>query len=145
MLCSAHRRARRGLHARRGKLIKSTAVENIVKSELNRLFSDISKPIAQAMTDKIAEPVFKRWRSGSIETINDIAVEIQRTTGEYFQSAEMKAALEPYVLEWLKQLRPQLEALTDPICDRYDLPRTALRFNGSLISHPAKSTFRPVR
>lgn len=120
------------------KLIKSTAVENIVKSELNRLFSDISKPIAQAMTDNIAEPVFKRWRSGSIETINDIAVEIQRTTGEYFQSAEMKAALEPYVLEWLKQLRPQLEALTDPICDRYDLPRTALRFNGSLMFTPGE-------
>ena len=118
------------------KLIKSPAVENIVKSELNRLFSEISKPIAQAMTDKIAEPIFKRWRAGSIETINDIADEIQSATATYFHSSEMKSEIEPYVIEWLKQLRPQLEALTDPICDRYDLPRTALRFSGSLMFTP---------
>lgn len=118
------------------KLIKSPAVEDIVKGELNRLFSDISKPIAGVLTTQIAEPVFKRWRAGSIKTINDIAVEIQSAASAYFQGREMKALLEPYVIEWLRQLRPQLESLTDPICDRYDLPRTALRFSGAVMVAP---------
>lgn len=114
------------------KLIKSPAVENIIKGELNRLFSDISHPIAHALIAYVAEPVFKRWRAGSIETINDIAARIQADTAAYLKSREMRAALEPFILEWLRQLKPQLEALTDPICDRYDLPRTALRLSGSL-------------
>ncbi|HIU46462.1 MAG TPA: Hsp70 family protein [Candidatus Fimadaptatus faecigallinarum] len=114
------------------KLIKSPAVENIIKGELNRLFSEVSRPIARAICDNVAEPAFKRWRAGSIETINGIAEEIQRNTGTCLRSTELRAALEPYIYEWLRQLRPQLEALTDPICDRYDLPRTALRLSGRM-------------
>lgn len=114
------------------KLIKSPAVENIIKGELNRLFSEVSRPIARAICDEVAEPAFKRWRAGSIETINGIADEIQQNTGACLRSASLRAALEPFIYEWLRQLRPQLEALTDPICDRYDLPRTALRLSGRM-------------
>ena len=92
----------------------------------------MSRPIARAICDNVAEPAFKRWRAGSIETINGIAEEIQRNTGTCLRSTELRAALEPYIYEWLRQLRPQLEALTDPICDRYDLPRTALRLSGRM-------------
>ena len=120
------------------KLIKSTAVENIVKGELNRLFSDISGPIAAAVTEGIVEPAFRRWRAGSIATIDDFAAEIRRMTGEYLQSDDVRRLLEPHVMEWLRQLRPQLESLTDPICDRYELPRTALRFAGALMFTPGE-------
>ena len=118
------------------QLIKSSAVQEIVKSELNRLFSEIARPITKALTEEIATPVFKRWRVGAIETIDDIAKQITADASTYFSSDSMKELLRPYIVKWLDDLRPQLEALTDPICDRYDLPRTALRFNSAMSLAP---------
>ena len=40
--------------------------------------------------------------------------------------------LRPAVAEWIARLRPQIERLTDPICDEYELPRTSLRLPDEL-------------
>ncbi|MEG0766161.1 MAG: hypothetical protein RR482_00450 [Clostridia bacterium] len=108
-------------------MIESDQVEELVLSALPELFDDIAMPLANALTGKITLASFSRWQQGQITTLTETADEMTRQAMSYFQSTEMMELLEPVILHWLTDLQPEIETLTDPICDRYGIARTSLR------------------
>jgi len=118
------------------RLIESDDMEDLVLSRLGGLYRSVSIPLTDRLLDRIAPDVFRLWRAGGIKSINDISGEIAARVHQEMKSEEMREALRPAVGEWVEQLRPDVEALTDPICDEYDLPRTSLRL-------PVRLTIQP--
>ncbi len=118
------------------QLIESDDMENLVMDRLGELYRAVSEPLTGRLVDQIAPEVFRLWRAGGLKSINDISEEIAQRTRETLRSEEMREALRPAVSEWVEALRPDVEKLTDPICDEYDLPRTSLRL-------PVRLTIQP--
>ena len=113
-------------------LIGSDEMEQLVLRRLPELFEAISRPMTDKLVDDIAPQVFELWRSGGLRTFDDIGVELSQRVKRLLPGEEMRALIRPAVSDWIMALRPDIEELTDPICDRYDLPRTSLRLTESL-------------
>ena len=133
-LCYALRidRQTRGFHEAVEALIRSDEMEDLVLARLPELFHAVSGPFSDRLIDEVAPEVFEQWRRGGLKTFDDIGVELSERAARMLKSDEMKAALRPAVADWVVRLRPDIEALTDPICDRFGLPRTSLRLPDSL-------------
>ncbi|MBR0464628.1 MAG: hypothetical protein IJJ23_09680 [Clostridia bacterium] len=114
------------------KLINSEEMEALVLRYLPDLFRRISVPLTDRLVDDIAPQVFEKWRSGGIKTFDEIGVEITKHVTELLRTDEVRQMIRPAVGEWVLGLRPHIEDLTDPICDKYGLPRTSLRLPESL-------------
>ncbi len=124
-------------------LIRSDDMEELVMSRLNALYEAVSVPITDRLVDAVAPEVFSLWRAGGLKTINDISDEIAVRAKLALESDEMREALRPAVAEWVEALKPEIERMTDPICDEYDLPRTSLRLPDDLSIQPAGLKLKP--
>ena len=143
-LCQALRidQKTRGFSQAVDELIHSDDMENLVMDMLPALYEEISGPIVDKLIDDVAPKVFARWREGSLRTVDDIGVALTERVRQMTDGDELKECLRPAVAEWLNRLRPQLEALTDPICDEYELPRTSLRLPGTLAISTAQLSLK---
>ena len=124
-------------------LIESDDMENLVMNRMSDLYQAVAGPMTDKLTEEIAPEVFGLWRKGGLKTINDISDEIARRIREMLADGEMRETLHPAVSEWVDQLRPEVEKLTDPICDEYDLPRTSLRLPVRLTIQPEQLKIDP--
>ena len=118
------------------RLIESDDMEDLVMNHLGELYRAVSVPLTDQLVDEIAPEVFRLWRAGGLKSINDISEEIAERSRQMLKSELMRELLRPAVSEWVDRLRPEVEKLTDPICDEYDLPRTSLRL-------PVRLTIQP--
>ena len=119
-----------------GELIRSDDMEKLVMNRLGELYEAVSGTMTDKLADKLAPEAFAMWRGGALDTINDISDEIGRRAAIEFESVQMKELLSPAIGKWLESIRPDIERLTDPICDKYDLPRTSLRLPTALSVTP---------
>lgn len=133
-LCYALRidRKTKGFKAAINALIRSDDMEDLVLLRLPALFEAISKPIGDRLINDVAPVIFEQWRSGGLKTFNDIGTELTTRITEMFKNGEMSDIIRPAVAQWVLKLRPDIEQLTDPICDKFDLPRTSLRLPDTL-------------
>ncbi len=120
------------------QMIRSDDMENLVMSRMGGLYEAVSQTLTEQLIENIVPQEFARWRSGSIRTINDISEEITKSLYQKLKSGQLRDALYPAIGEWIMQLRPEIERMTDPICDEYDLPRTSLRLPVTLAVQPAQ-------
>lgn len=114
------------------RLIQSDELEEAVMGGLPLLYEAVSRPLVDKLIGDVAPKTFACWKAGTLRTIDDISVALSERIREMMQGEEMNECLRPAVAEWLTRLRPQIERLTDPICDEYELPRTSLRLPDEL-------------
>jgi hypothetical protein len=108
-------------------LIASDKVEDIVDRELPGLFEGIAPVLAEELVEEIGPTAFRRWKRGEIATMDDMS----RAMGEHLSASlregALKEGLQQVTRNWIDGIRPELEALTDPICLRCHLPAASLR------------------
>lgn len=122
----------RGFEAAVDALIRSDDMENMVLSRLSALFTAVSAPLTDLLLDSLAPEVFELWRGGGLKTFNDIGAELTARLQRMAEDGRLADALRSAVSDWVLKLRPDMEMLTDPICDQFDLPRTSLRLPDTL-------------
>lgn len=106
-------------------LLNSGQVRELVEQRLPDLAQRVGAAAAEGFTERHVIPAFKRWRNGKIATLNAMSAEIASTFAAELARADNDAVLKA-VAAWQNDLKPQLEELTRPICNRWHLPPTAL-------------------
>lgn len=110
-----------------GELIASDKVEDIVMRALPALFEGLAPVLAEELVEEIAPAAFRRWKRGEVSTMDDMS----RAMGEHLSASlkegALKERLHQVTRNWIDGIRPELEALTDPICLRCHLPAASLR------------------
>jgi hypothetical protein len=71
-------------------------------------------------------PAFREWREGRVRTLVDLERAIEKRLDEWIRGAEGGRFLATAFAEWFDTLRPAIESLTNPVSDRYGIPRRAL-------------------
>ncbi len=113
-------------------LIDSDDVEDMILHALPRLFYAAAPAITDGLIEDCAVPAFRRWKAGELQTMAGMSDEVRVRLEDSLKNGAIKDAMAPAIGMWLESIRPEIEALTDPICARYDLPLTSLRLPSAL-------------
>ena len=116
------------------ELIASDAIENIVSKHIPTLYKNAVDTLVDPIVEKVAIPVFDRWRSGEIKRLADTDGILQQEVSEYLKSDEVRELLAGPITSWLRPVIEELESLTVPVCLKHRVPYTALSLKSYLSS-----------
>ncbi len=114
------------------KLIRSSAIEDIVEKHIPELYRSAVDVLVKPILEDVASPVFDRWRSGEIRKLEDTDAILQSEIEAYLREDKTRELLAGPVTDWLKPVVEELEEVTVPICIAHRVPYTALSLRSYL-------------
>lgn len=114
------------------ELIESDAIEEIVSRNIPALYKSAVDTLVGPIVEKVAIPVFDRWRSGEIKRLADTDDFLQQEVAAFLRSDETRELLAGPITSWLRPVIEELESLTVPICLKHRVPYTALSLKSYL-------------
>jgi hypothetical protein len=121
-----------GFRADVDELIASGRVETLVRDRLGLLASAIGEVVADRFYERFVLPAFARFKSGEIMTLDDLETEIGAAVRA--ELTDTNPAMVNAVATWMRQVSRDLNRITEPICDRWRIPRSALSLSGVSVS-----------
>ncbi|HZG88818.1 MAG TPA: hypothetical protein VEZ42_01255 [Pseudonocardia sp.] len=107
-------------------------VRPIVERWMPSLASSMAGAVVDGMTARHVIPAFRRWRNGEIATLDDVIAELaERMRGDLSTSGNTR--VKTIAVEWQNRIRAELDTLTRPICNRWQLDPGTLRLPGITI------------
>jgi len=114
----------RNFRADISRLLDGDSIETVVANQLPSLADRLGAEIASGAFDRHVLPAFEEWRSGRYRTLQELESVVAASV-----AAELEGDASGYqriVLEWQDGLRPDLNDLTRPICERWRIPSSSL-------------------
>ncbi len=86
----------------------------------------LSPVLVGALTENGVVPAFGEWRSGRIESLNDIQPVLEDKVRDWLGSQECQKILRPVINDWFAGLQREIEKDTDPLCRDHGFPAMVL-------------------
>lgn len=109
--------------------ITDERVSEAARDAMPRLIPPVADALCELLISSAAIPVAEAWRSGEIDTLKQMNERMSERMSMVLASPAAHEALAPCVGEWLDSLTADLQAMVDPICDRYEVPRKEMRLD----------------
>jgi hypothetical protein len=106
------------------ELLVSGRIQALVGDRLPELADGISRTITDGFYEHFVLPAFARFKSGEIATLADLEREIGAAVSAELTDDNPKIV--GVAVTWQNGISQELAQLTDPICDRWRLPHSAL-------------------
>lgn len=120
------------------KAIEKEITEERVAYTARKAMPQLIPPVTEALGDLLIEeaavPVVTDWQKGRIGTMEEMDAQLKQWVTEVLDSPMARDALTPALRSWLDEVGTQLQALVDPICDRYEVPRKEMALNLTAVS-----------
>ena len=120
------------------KAIEKEITEERVAYTARKAMPQLIPPVTEALVDLLIEeaavPVVTDWQKGRIGTMEEMDAQLKQRVTEVLDSPMARDALTPALRSWLDEVGTQLQALVDPICDRYEVPRKEMALNLTAVS-----------
>ena len=120
------------------KAIEKEITEERVAYTARKAMPQLIPPVTEALVDLLIEeaavPVVTDWQKGRIGTMEEMDAQLKQRVTEVLDSPMARDALTPALRSWLDEVGTQLQALVDPICDRYEVPRKEMALNLMAVS-----------
>ena len=120
------------------KAIEKEITEERVAYTTRKAMPQLIPPVTEALVDLLIEeaavPVVTDWQKGRIGTMEEMDAQLKQRVTEVLDSPMARDALTPALRSWLDEIGKQLQALVDPICDRYEVPRKEMALNLTAVS-----------
>ncbi len=114
------------------QLMKSAKVEDIVERHIEELYKGTVDALIDPILEKVAEPVFLRWRNGELRKLSDADEVLKNDIAAFVRSEEARALLVKPITSWLKPVAEELEEYTVPICVRHNVPYSSMSLRSFL-------------
>jgi len=109
-----------------GSLVASGKIRQTIEDRLPELLDSVSSFLARSLPEAVIIPAFQEWQQKQLRTLTDLEHVVQPRTVDWLASAEGKRKLGEIVRLWFSRMLPEVERLTNPICDRYQVPQTSM-------------------
>lgn len=128
-------------------LLASGEIDARVSAGVEGLLDALADALAAALPDACVLPAFRDWRNGNVRTLNDLEGAIETRLDAWLKSTEGEGFLARAFARWFETLRPHIEQLTNPISDKYGIPRKVLGLPSFAELRPATGArlFDPVQ
>lgn len=104
-------------------------ISGIARYAMPELQTEAVDALSGLLIDEAVLPVVGDWRRGKLATLDDMNARMQTRMEQVLVSPMAREALAPCMEKWLKGLGAKLQAMIDPICDRYEVPRKEMQLN----------------
>ena len=98
-------------------------VSGLAREALPNLTPGVAKALVDLVVREAAIPVVLDWKHCRIDTLDAMTKQLQNRVENVLQSPGAEAALGPVITTWVNGLTGKLQAMVDPICDQYQVPR----------------------
>ena len=116
------------------KEITEERVAYTARKAIPQLIPPVTEALVNLLIEEAAVPVVTDWQKGRIGTLAEMDAQLKQRVTEVLDSPMARDALTPALRSWLDEVGKQLQALVDPICDRYEVPRKEMALNLTAVS-----------
>lgn len=107
-------------------LVASGKTRQTIEESLPSLLDSVASFLARALPEAVILPAFTEWQHGQLRTLTDLEQAVQPRAIDWLASTDGKQRLGEIVRLWFTRMLPEVERLTNPICDRYHIPQTVM-------------------
>jgi molecular chaperone DnaK (HSP70) len=111
------------------QVFDSKKLKDLIERHIPELIELLVKPLSQGLIDKAIKPSLKDWRNNKIRTLADLENVMKKQAEDWIKSDRTRQLVNSQCVTWFNsKIQPELAQETDPICRKYQIPRSSLRF-----------------
>ena len=119
------------------KLFDSKKLNEIIERHIPELIELLAKPLSEGLIEYAIKPSLRDWRNNKIRTLADLESAMKKLAEHWIVSNSLRyrdASIAQQIIKnqsvaWFNsKIQPDLAQETDPICRKFQIPRSSLRF-----------------
>ncbi|MDZ8064948.1 MAG: Hsp70 family protein [Nostoc sp. DedQUE08] len=115
------------------KLFTSNQLKGLIERHIPELIESLTKPLADGLIVNAVKPSLKDWQKNKIRTLADLETALIGRAEQWLKSDRAVQIINHQCAFWFSnKIQPDLAAQTDPICRKFQIPRSSLRFQDSI-------------
>ncbi|MBD2683509.1 MULTISPECIES: Hsp70 family protein [Nostoc] len=115
------------------KLLESNKLKELIGKHTPELIESLAKPLAEGLIENAVRLGVKDWQKNQIRTLADLEISMKQRAQKWLQGDIAQQIVNNQCIIWFNQkIQPDLAAETDPICRKFQIPRSSLRFEDSI-------------
>ncbi|MEH1976276.1 MAG: Hsp70 family protein [Nostoc sp.] len=115
------------------KLFTSNKLKGLIEKHIPELIESLTKPLTDGLIVNAVKPALKDWQKNKIRTLADLETALIGRAEQWLKSERAVQIINHQCAYWFSnKIQPDLAAQTDPICRKFQIPRSSLRFEDSI-------------
>ncbi|MEH2361740.1 Hsp70 family protein [Nostoc sp.] len=115
------------------KLFTSNQLKGLIETHIPELIESLTKPLTDGLIVNAVKPGLKDWQKNKIRTLADLETSLISRAEQWLKSDLAVQIINHQCAFWFSnKIQPDLAAQTDPICRKFQIPRSSLRFQDSI-------------
>lgn len=115
------------------KLSESQKLKDLVSKHIPELINLLTAPLADGLIENAVKPGLKDWQNNKIRTLADLEGAIEQRAEQWLKSNQAQQTINAQCLTWFNSsIQPDLGAETDPICQKFQIAKSSLRFEDGI-------------
>ena len=111
------------------KLFNSEKLKDLIKKQIPELIGLLSDPLASGLIENAIRPGLTDWKNNKVRTLADLESRMKERAEQWLKSEEAQLLINDKCKNWFNnKIQPDLAKETDPICRKFQIPRSSLRF-----------------
>ena len=114
-------------------LCDSQTLKAIIEKHIPALIDLLVEPLSTGTIANVVKPGLQDWRSNRIRTWADLESSLEKRAEEWLKSTQAQQIINSKCAAWFNNnIQPDLAAQTDPICQKFQISKSSLRFESDL-------------
>lgn len=115
------------------KLSDSQKLKDLIEQHIPELIKLLSAPLSDGLIENAVKPGLKDWQNNRIRTLADLQSSIETGSGQWLKSNQAQQIIKTICVAWFNsKIQPDLVQETDPICQKFQIPTSSLRFEDGI-------------
>ncbi|MBE9005597.1 Hsp70 family protein [Fortiea sp. LEGE XX443] len=115
------------------KLLDSQKLKELIKKHIPELIELLTQPLANNLINNAVRPGVKDWQKNQLRTLVDLETSMKNRAEQWLKSNAAQQIINNQCINWFNnKIQPDLATQTDPICRKFQIPRSSLRFEDSI-------------
>ncbi len=115
------------------KLFDSQKIKDIIERHIPELIELLTKPLSEGLIENTIKVSLKDWQKNQIRTLADLESCLKNRAELWLKSSEAQQIIKHQSVTWFNsKIQPDLATETDPICRKFQISRSSLRFEDSI-------------
>lgn len=114
-------------------LCDSQKLKELISRHIPDLIQLLTKPLSDGLIENAVKPGLQDWQNNKIRTLSDLESSMKSQAEQWLKSNQAQQIINTVCVTWFNsKIQPELAAETDPICRKFQIPRSSLRFEDGI-------------
>ena len=115
------------------ELSDSQKLKDLIEQHIPELIKLLTKPVSDGIIENAVKPGLQDWQNNRIRTLADLQNSIEIQAKQWLKSNQAQQTIKNICVKWFNsKIQPDLAAETDPICQKFQIPTSSLRFDDGI-------------